>query len=176
MMSAAEPWRCKDAATLGIGSPQIFTSRCAVDASEVDPTKVERVIKEFGAFAVAPQEIYATDADIFAPCALGGIINDETIPQLKVENRRSGGANNQLLEARHGDELARLGILYAPDYAANSGGMISGCREITWLGGNEIRGKGRRDLRHAAWHLWPWRKPRAYRPTKPQIVLAESRD
>jgi len=98
-------------------------------ASDVDPTKVERVIKEFGALAVAPGEIYTTDADIFAPCALGGIINDETIPQLKVEIV-VGGANNQLLEARHGDELARLGILYAPDYAANSGGMISGCREL----------------------------------------------
>lgn len=98
-------------------------------ASDVDPTKVERVIKEFGALAVAPEEIYATDADIFAPCALGGIINDDTIPQLKVEIV-VGGANNQLLEARHGDELARLGILYAPDYAANSGGMISGCREL----------------------------------------------
>jgi leucine dehydrogenase len=97
--------------------------------SDVDPTKVERVIKEFGAIAVPPQEIYSTDADIFAPCALGGIINDETIPQLKVEII-VGGANNQLLEPRHGDELHRLGVLYAPDYAANAGGMISGCREL----------------------------------------------
>jgi leucine dehydrogenase len=97
--------------------------------SDVDPTKVERVIMEFGATAVPPQEIYSTDADIFAPCALGGIINDETIPQLKVEIV-VGGANNQLLEPRHGDELHRLGVLYAPDYAANAGGMISGCREL----------------------------------------------
>jgi leucine dehydrogenase len=97
--------------------------------ADVDPMKVERVVKEFGALAVAPQEIYSTDADIFAPCALGGIINDETIPQLKVEIV-VGGANNQLLEPRHGDELQRLEILYAPDYAANSGGMISGCREL----------------------------------------------
>jgi leucine dehydrogenase len=97
--------------------------------SDVDPTKVERVIKDFGAIAVPPQEIYSTDADIFAPCALGGIINDETIPQLKVEII-VGGANNQLLEPRHGDELHRLGVLYAPDYAANAGGMISGCREL----------------------------------------------
>jgi leucine dehydrogenase len=97
--------------------------------SDVDPTKVERVINEFGAIAVAPQEIYSTDADIFAPCALGGIVNDETLPQLKVEII-VGGANNQLLDPRHGDELTRLGILYAPDYAANAGGMISGCREL----------------------------------------------
>jgi leucine dehydrogenase len=97
--------------------------------SDVDPSKVERVMKDFGAVAVAPQEIYSAAADIFAPCGLGGIINDETIPQLRVEIV-VGGANNQLLEPRHGDELERLGILYAPDYAANAGGMISGCREL----------------------------------------------
>ncbi|HSQ22900.1 MAG TPA: Glu/Leu/Phe/Val dehydrogenase dimerization domain-containing protein, partial [Pyrinomonadaceae bacterium] len=73
-------------------------------ATDVDAAKVDRVVNEFGAVAVAPEEIYASDADIFAPCALGGIINDETIPQLKVEIV-VGGANNQLLEPRHGDEL-----------------------------------------------------------------------
>lgn len=98
-------------------------------ATDVDAEKVERVVKEFGAAAVAPDEIYASDADIFAPCALGGIVNDETIPQFKVEIV-VGGANNQLLETRHGDELHRLGLLYAPDYAANAGGMINGCREL----------------------------------------------
>ena len=97
--------------------------------SDVDPSKVERVMKDFNAQPVAPQEIYSTQADIFAPCALGGIINDETIPRLKVEIV-VGGANNQLLEPRHGDDLDRIGILYAPDYAANAGGMISGCREL----------------------------------------------
>lgn len=97
--------------------------------ADVDPSKVERVMKEFDAHAVPPQEIYSAEANIFAPCGLGGIINDETIPQLKVEIV-VGGANNQLLEPRHGDELDRLGILYAPDYAANAGGMISGCREL----------------------------------------------
>jgi leucine dehydrogenase len=97
--------------------------------TDVDPVKVERVVKEFGATAVEPDEIYGSDADVFAPCALGGIINDQTIPQFKVEIV-AGGANNQLLESRHGDELSRLGILYAPDYAANAGGMINGCREL----------------------------------------------
>ena len=97
--------------------------------TDVDAARVERVVREFGAVAVSPEEIYASAADIFAPCALGGIINDETIPQLQVEIV-AGGANNQLLEPRHGDELHRLGILYAPDYAANAGGMINGCREL----------------------------------------------
>lgn len=97
--------------------------------TDVDPAKVDRVVQEFGATAVAPDEIYGSQADVFAPCALGGIVNDETIPQFKVEIV-AGGANNQLLESRHGDELSRQGILYAPDYAANAGGMINGCREL----------------------------------------------
>src|SRR5262249_3520526 len=98
-------------------------------ASDVDVSKVERVVKNFGAKPVTPDEIYSSEASFFAPCALGGIINDQTIPQLKVEIV-VGGANNQLLEPRHGDELHRLGILYAPDYPVNSGGVISGCQEL----------------------------------------------
>ena len=97
--------------------------------SDVDATKVDRLVKDFEAIAVSPNDIYQSDADVFAPCALGGIINDETIPRLKVEIV-AGGANNQLLEARHGDELTRLGIVYVPDYAANAGGVINGCREL----------------------------------------------
>jgi len=98
-------------------------------ATDVDEAKLQRVVKEFGATPVKPDEIYGVTADLFAPCALGGIINDESIPLLKVEIV-AGGANNQLLEEKHGDELSRLGILYAPDYAANAGGVINGCREL----------------------------------------------
>lgn len=97
--------------------------------SDVDQAKVERVVKEFGGSVVSSTGIYASDADIFAPCALGGVINDETIPQFKVEII-VGGANNQLLEERHGEEIEKRGILYAPDYAANAGGIINGCREL----------------------------------------------
>src|SRR5262249_50339174 len=84
----------------------------------------ERVQSEFGARAVAPDEIYGVQADVFAPCALGAIINDKTMPQLKVEIV-AGAANNQLLEERHGDELEERDILYAPDYVANAGGVIN---------------------------------------------------
>jgi leucine dehydrogenase len=73
--------------------------------------------------------IFTAVADIFSPCALGGIINDKTIPKLKVEIV-AGGANNQLLEERHGDELQRRGILYAPDYVANAGGVINVYGEV----------------------------------------------
>lgn len=97
--------------------------------TDVDATKVDRVVKQFGVLPVASQDIYDSPADIFAPCALGGVINDQTIVRLKSEIV-AGAANNQLLEARHGDELAARNILYTPDYAANVGGVINGCREL----------------------------------------------
>jgi leucine dehydrogenase len=97
--------------------------------TDVDGERIERVVSDYEAERVAPEEIYAVEADIFAPCALGGILNDRTIPQLKTEIV-AGAANNQLLEARHGETLNARGILYAPDYAANAGGVINGCIEL----------------------------------------------
>jgi leucine dehydrogenase len=88
------------------------------------------VVDDHSATAVAPDEIYSATADIFAPCALGGVLNDQTISQLKA-TLVVGAANNQLLEPRHGDLLQQRGVLYAPDYAANAGGVINGCsREL----------------------------------------------
>jgi leucine dehydrogenase len=97
--------------------------------SDLDAAKAASVSKTTGARIVEGDAIYSVDADIFSPCALGGIINDTTIPKLKVYIV-AGGANNQLLEERHGDELQRLGILYAPDYVANAGGVINVFGEV----------------------------------------------
>src|SRR5919199_668087 len=97
--------------------------------TDIYPERVKRVVDELGARAVAPEEIYGVEADVFAPCALGAIINDQTIPQLKVEIV-AGAANNQLLEERHGDLLESRGILYAPDYVANAGGVINVYSEL----------------------------------------------
>jgi len=94
--------------------------------TDVDGPRVERVVTEFGAAAVEPESIYSTEADVFAPCALGGVLNARTIPQLRAKVV-VGAANNQLLEPWHGDLLHERGILYAPDYAANAGGVINGC-------------------------------------------------
>ena len=94
--------------------------------TDVDAAKMKRAVDDYGASVVAPEEIYSVAADIFAPCALGGVVNDQTLPQFKVE-LIVGGANNQLLEPRHGDLLEQRGIVYAPDYAANAGGVINGC-------------------------------------------------
>lgn len=89
----------------------------------------DRIVKLYDAKKVAPEDIYAVDADIFAPCALGAILNDETIPQLKVDIV-AGSANNQLAEPRHGDLLEERNILYAPDYVINAGGVLNVVEEM----------------------------------------------
>ncbi|WP_377891351.1 Glu/Leu/Phe/Val dehydrogenase dimerization domain-containing protein [Alkalihalobacillus sp. R86527] len=78
---------------------------------------------------VSGDEIYEADADVFVPCALGGIINDRTIDKLRV-SAVVGSANNQLLTVEHGDRLHNRGILYAPDYIVNSGGLIQVSDEL----------------------------------------------
>jgi leucine dehydrogenase len=104
-------------------SKELHEAGAKLIVTDIDAERVKAVVSEFGARAVSPDEIYGVQADIFAPCALGGIINDKTIPQLKVEVV-SGAANNVLLEERHGEVLDQKGILYAPDYVANAGGVI----------------------------------------------------
>jgi len=97
--------------------------------TDVNDKSASRVVDEFAAEAVEPNDIFAASADIFAPCALGGVINDQTIPNLKVQII-AGAANNQLLEERHGEMLRERNILYAPDYVANVGGVFNGCTEL----------------------------------------------
>src|ERR1043165_5819640 len=100
---------------------------------------IQGCVTECGARAVGTDEIYSVAADVFAPCALGAIINDKTIPMLKVEVV-AGAANNVLLEERHGDELERKNILYAPDYVANAGGVINVYSELAgWTSARALR-------------------------------------
>ena len=97
--------------------------------TDINQDAVQRAVSQFGATAVGLNEIYAVDADIYAPCALGATINDDTLPQLKVKVV-AGCANNQLKEARHGEVLREKGILYAPDYVINAGGIINVASEM----------------------------------------------
>jgi len=108
---------------------ELYEAGAKLIVTDIDAERVRHVVDEFGAKAVEPGEIYGVRADIFAPCALGAIINDNTIPQLKVEIV-AGAANNQLLEPRHGDALEERNIVYAPDYVANAGGVINVYSEI----------------------------------------------
>jgi leucine dehydrogenase len=108
---------------------EVHRAGAKVIATDVNEAALERVVQDFGAVAVSPADIFAVEADVFAPCALGGVLNDETIPRLKVEIV-VGSANNQLLDDAQGERLAQLQILYAPDFVANAGGVINGCREL----------------------------------------------
>jgi leucine dehydrogenase len=120
----------------------LFHEGAKLIVTDINQTNIDRVVKEYGATAVAPDDIYAVTCDIFAPCALGASINDETIPQLKCKVV-AGAANNQLKEARHGDELRARGILYAPDYVINGGGVINVADEFNPSGYNRDRAYAR---------------------------------
>lgn len=95
-----------------------------VGVADIDKDKVKSVSEKFKLQVLDPNEVVTSDCDIFAPCALGAVINDQTISKLKCKVI-CGGANNQLAEHRHGDALRELGVLYAPDFVANAGGLMN---------------------------------------------------
>ncbi len=93
--------------------------------TDIFEDKVDHVVSDFGATGVKGNEIYEVDADVFAPCALGAIVNDDTIKRMKF-SIIAGGANNQLLDEKiHGKKLKEKKILYAPDYLINAGGVTN---------------------------------------------------
>ncbi|MEN8195455.1 MAG: Glu/Leu/Phe/Val dehydrogenase dimerization domain-containing protein [Pseudomonadota bacterium] len=91
--------------------------------SDIDELAVRKAVRGLGATAVAPGAIHALDVDVFAPCALGAVINDGTVGEIRARVV-AGSANNQLAEPRHGVALWQRGILYATDYVINAGGVI----------------------------------------------------
>jgi leucine dehydrogenase len=101
----------------------------SVVVSDVDVDLVARAVRDFGVETAEPDKIHAQECDIFAPCAMGGIIRDDTIPELKFKVL-AGSANNQLEAPEHGEALAAMGILYAPDYVINAGGLINVADEL----------------------------------------------
>lgn len=92
--------------------------------TDINEAARERARQVKNATVVSPEQVYDTPCDIFAPCALGGVLNDDTIPRLRCQVV-CGSANNQLLAPEHGDALQKRGILYAPDYIVNAGGVIN---------------------------------------------------
>lgn len=103
---------------------QLHEAGVALFVSDLDGDRERSAAEAFGAQVVAGDAIYGLDVEVFAPCALGGILNDATVPELRAAIV-AGAANNQLENARHGAALAARGILYAPDYVINAGGIIN---------------------------------------------------
>lgn len=108
---------------------ELHAAGARLTVANVDHTKAARAQAEFGA-AVAPiAGIFNVEADVLAPCALGSALNDDTIPRLRTPIV-AGAANNQLAEPRHGEALRQRGIVYAPDYAINAGGLVNVAQEV----------------------------------------------
>ncbi|MRG86519.1 Leu/Phe/Val dehydrogenase [Salinibacillus xinjiangensis] len=97
--------------------------------TDINKEAVQRAVDDFGAKAVDPDDIYDVECDIYAPCALGATVNDDTISRLSAKVI-AGSANNQLAESRHGEALYEKGIVYAPDYVINAGGVINVADEL----------------------------------------------
>ncbi|HUO82375.1 MAG TPA: Glu/Leu/Phe/Val dehydrogenase dimerization domain-containing protein [Gammaproteobacteria bacterium] len=100
-----------------------------VFVTDINAERVQQTVDELGAEAVPMNQIYDTDAKVFAPCALGGVVNEDTVPRLKCEIV-AGAANNQLESDEWGTALEKRGILYAPDYAINAGGLMNVAIEL----------------------------------------------
>lgn len=120
---------------------ELHTLGARLSVTDINTESVQRVVDEFGAEHVAPDAIFDVDCDIFSPCALGAILNDNTIPRLRCRVV-AGAANNQLETNHHGIILRQRGIAYAPDYAINAGGLINVAQE--WAGYDE--GKARAQI------------------------------
>ena len=136
----------KQVAVQGLGAvghnvvEQLHELGARLTVTDIDPAKVETMTARFEASAVQVEAIYDVDCDIFCPCALGKVINDDTLSRLKCKII-CGSANNQLAEEHHGDRLEKMGLVYAPDYIANAGGTIYDPDRLGVGGVSHERGK-----------------------------------
>ncbi len=131
-------------AVQGIGSvgeqavELLVNAGARVTIADIDRERAEHIASRYQVHLGHPEEIHALDVDVYCPCALGAVINDRTVPELRCRIV-CGSANNQLAEERHGDLLAQRGILYAPDYIVNAGGALVGADSLNPGGFNRQR-------------------------------------
>ncbi len=107
----------------------LFWAGADLVLSDLDAEKARRMAREFGGISVSPEEILSVECDILSPCAMGGVIGDRTIERLRCK-AVAGSANNQLASERHADALKARGILYAPDFVINAGGLLNVAAEL----------------------------------------------
>ena len=117
---------------------ELHAAGAKISVADVDPLKSERAQREFKASIVPLDDIFHIECDVVAPCALGSALNDTTIPRIKAKIV-AGAANNQLAQPRHGDDLHARGILYAPDYAINAGGLVNVAQEVVGYDADKSR-------------------------------------
>jgi len=169
----------KKVAIQGVGNVGYHLGKHLVGAgaelfvTDVNEERLNEAADELGATIVDPREIYAVDCDIFSPNALGAVINDRTIPQLKCKVI-AGGANNQLAEERHGEALLEKGIVYAPDFVLNAGGIINVSVEFMPGGYDEEASLKRvNNIRQAMKDIFATANSQEIPTNKAAIVLAQ---
>ena len=121
----------------------LVETRAHVTVSDIVPAAVERALSAFGIDAVPPEKAHSVECDIYSPCALGGVLNATTIPELRCA-AIVGSANNQLAETADADRLADIGVTYAPDYIVNAGGVINIAEELVGYSRERAYGNIRR--------------------------------
>ncbi|HET7488450.1 MAG TPA: Glu/Leu/Phe/Val dehydrogenase dimerization domain-containing protein [Acidimicrobiales bacterium] len=121
----------------------LVEERAAVTVADVQPAAVERASSHFDVAVVPPEKAHTVECDIFSPCAMGGVLTPLTIPELKCA-AVVGSANNQLLDDGCATLLEEAGVLYAPDYVVNSGGIINVAEELRGYDFSRAEGEIRR--------------------------------
>jgi leucine dehydrogenase len=121
---------------------QLHAAGAQMVVTDIDPDKVAAMTSRYGVEQTEPDDIYDIDCDIFCPCALGKVINDETLKRLKCKII-CGSANNQLAEEHHGELLEQKGMVYAPDYITNAGGTIYDTDRLGVGGVSHERGRAK---------------------------------
>lgn len=125
----------KKFAVMGVGKvgyhvvKYLVEGQAEVVISDVDLDNLGRAVRDFSVETVDTSKVHALECDVFVPCALGGVLDDETIPQLRC-SAVAGAANNQLLRSEHGKLLQDANVLYAPDFIINAGGVINVADEL----------------------------------------------
>ncbi len=120
----------------GVGSAlaeRLANAGASVLVADIDPARGDAVAARVDGKAVGPEDVFGTDCDVYAPCAIGGVLSSETVPRLRCRIV-AGSANNQLAEPDAADALRARGILYAPDYVINAGGALAlvGLEQLGW--------------------------------------------
>ena len=145
-----------------------------VRATDINNETLQRLQTKYGFKTVKPEEIYGVECDIFCPCAMGGILNDRTIPRLRCQ-LVAGCANNQLEdEERHSQMLHERGILYVPDYIINAGGIIQAIDELQGYNPERVRMKTER-IYGRLLHIFEMAKREGILPLEAANRYAESR-
>ncbi len=153
----------------------LFWAGANLIIADVDPKAIHNAVIRYAPLVVSSKEIFSVKCDILAPCALGAVLNDQTIPELRCR-AVVGGANNQLLLPSHGDALRHRGVIYAPDFVANAGGAINVTAELEPGGYHPVNSRDKvRAIHDSLLEIYEIAKKRGESTNEAAVALAKHR-